>query len=420
LSKVNSEEVFMEFQRDYDVVVAGAGVAGVAAALACARAGLNTALVEKTVMTGGLATTGLINMYLPLCDGNGHQVIYGIAEELLYLSIKYGPGDVPSGWANPAYGEAAAPGTFRAQRYATHFSPASFTLALDEILVSAGVALWLDTLVCATVMEGRRLTGIEVENKSGRGLLRARCTIDATGDADVAYRAGAPCVTGDNWLSLWALQTSLARARQAVDHPDTASLLEMVRVGGNADGGGHPEGHRTYSGTNGQEVSDFLLEGRRLLREHYQARYAAGDDVDRRRLFPVTLPAMAQFRTTRRIEGLATMASDSPHSHVETSVAVVPDWRKSGPVWEVPYGALVPAGVEGLLAAGRCIAADREAWEVTRVIPPAALTGEVAGIAAVLAVKQDTTPDKLSIADVQRAVRAKHLPLHTVDVIAHV
>jgi hypothetical protein len=356
-------------------------------------------------------------MYLPLCDGHGHQVIYGIAEELLHLSIKYGPGDVPSGWTRPGFEASAGPaGPFRAQRYATPFSPASFALALDEVLVTAGVTLWLDTLVCATVMEGRRLTGIVVENKSGRGLLRASCTIDATGDADVAYRAGAPCVTDDNWLSLWAIQSSLARARQVVGNPEGPSLLEMVHIGGSATGQGHPEGHPKYDGTDGEAVTRFLLEGRRLLREHYQARYLTGGDAVRRHLFPVTLPAMAQFRTTRRIDGLATMASDPPNARVETSVAVVPDWRKPGPVWEVPYGALVPAGVEGLLAAGRCISADREAWEVTRVIPPAALTGQVAGIAAALAVKQGTTPDRLSITEVQRAVRAKHLPLHTADV----
>ena len=79
------------FEKRYDVIVAGAGVAGVAAALECARAGLKTALLEKTVLPGGLATTGLVNVYLPLCDGAGRQVIFGIAEELHRLSLKYGP-----------------------------------------------------------------------------------------------------------------------------------------------------------------------------------------------------------------------------------------------------------------------------------------------------------------------------------------
>ena len=216
----------MGFEQDYDVVVAGAGVAGVAAAMECARAGMRTALVEKTVLVGGLATTGLVNFYLPLCDGRGHQVIYGIAEELLHLSIKYGPGAVPEGW--PARG-----------RYSTSFSPASFVLALDEVLGEAGVELWLDTLVSEPAMTGSRLMGIVVENKSGRGVLRAQCVIDATGDADVAYRAGAKCVETDNWLSLWGVQASLARARQAAADPATG-LLDMVRVGGDANGRGHP------------------------------------------------------------------------------------------------------------------------------------------------------------------------------------
>src|SRR5512138_2587137 len=95
----------MDFTRNYDIVVAGGGVAGVAAALEAARSGFKTALVEKTVFFGGLATTGLIYVYLPLCDGRGRQVIYGIAEELLQLSLKYGPGTVPAGWPGGAAGQ---------------------------------------------------------------------------------------------------------------------------------------------------------------------------------------------------------------------------------------------------------------------------------------------------------------------------
>ena len=99
----------MQFDRTYDVVVAGAGIAGVAAALESARAGLCTALVEKTVQTGGLATSGIVNIDLPLCDGKGTQVTFGIAEELLHLSHKYGPGDVPPDWQTLSDGRATSP-----------------------------------------------------------------------------------------------------------------------------------------------------------------------------------------------------------------------------------------------------------------------------------------------------------------------
>ena len=83
---------------DYDVIVVGGGVAGVAAAVAASRNGAKTLFMKKTVMRGGLATAGLISWYEPLCDGEGNQMIYGIAEELIKLSVKYGLENLPAKW----------------------------------------------------------------------------------------------------------------------------------------------------------------------------------------------------------------------------------------------------------------------------------------------------------------------------------
>jgi hypothetical protein len=256
-----------------------------------------------------------------------------------------------------------------------------------------------------------------VENKSGRGVLCAAVVIDATGDADIAYRAGAPCVETDNWLSLWAVDVSLDHARKAAEDPEHISLLEMVRVGADANGRNHPVDQPKFHGTDGSEVSRFVLEGRRLLREHIQARQSALGPVGRHQHFPTALPAMAQFRTTRRIDGLATMTAAHSDADLATSVGLVPDWRRPGPVWAVPYGALVAREVKGLLAAGRCFSAEGEAWEVSRVIPPAALTGQVAGVAATLAIRQDKTPDALDVTKVQDALRARGIPLQRGDII---
>ncbi|HHE73391.1 MAG TPA: FAD-dependent oxidoreductase [Chloroflexi bacterium] len=389
----------MAFERHYDVVVVGAGVAGVAAALQCARSGLHTALVEKTILLGGLATTGLVNVFLPLCDGLGHQVIFGIAEELLWASLRYGPGAVPAIWT----GDAPRPEIGQPMpRLQATFSPAAFALALDEVVLEAGVEPWLDTLVTHPLLEGDRVVGLQVENKSGRGVLYATCVVDATGDADVAARAGAPCVTGHNWLSLWALE-----------HAHGAGL-NMVRLGADAMGRGHPDNHPIYHGVDGRQVTDFVLAGRALLRARYRAQLAE-DPEARAHSFPVTLPTMAQFRTTRRVEGRETLQADAvnlPHPH---AVGVMPDWRRAGPLREVPYGALVPRQVRGLLVAGRCIAAEGDAWEVARVIPTAASTGQLAGIAASLAVRRGCTPDALSIASVQEAVREHGLPCGMAD-----
>ena len=80
---------------EYDVVVVGGGIAGAAAAVAAAREGASTCLIEKANGLGGLATLGLIEVYLPLCDGRGRQVIAGLAETFMLNSLKYGPGEVP-------------------------------------------------------------------------------------------------------------------------------------------------------------------------------------------------------------------------------------------------------------------------------------------------------------------------------------
>jgi hypothetical protein len=396
----------MDFQKAFDVVVVGAGVAGVAAALEVARSGFKTALVEKTILFGGLATTGLVNVYLPLCDGMGRQVTYGIAEELLHLSIQYGPGTLPAGWAG-----GAAPGE-RKSRYLVRFSPAAFILGLDEALQSAGVSLWLDTLACLPVLEGRRVTGVEVENKSGRGLLSAQCVIDASGDADLAYRAGAPCVEQDNWMSIWTHQVSKGKLAAALESDNGDDLLQAtcLRLGANDSGSGHPVGMPKFYGTTGEQVTQFVMEGRRLLREYYRQQ-----PEGRRDLFSLTLPAMAQFRTTRRIVGLESMVDGQFGQHRPTSIGLTGDWRKPGPVWEIPYGALLPRGVGGLLATGRCIDSSGDAWQVTRVIPPAALTGQAAGAAAGLAVINNTMPDQISAAEVQAAMKKRNIPCHIAD-----
>ncbi len=390
------------FEKTYDVVVAGGGVAGVAAALEAARAGVRTALVEKTIQAGGLATSGLINIYLPLCDGCGRQVTFGIAEELLHLSIRYGPGDVPPDWSE---------GT---ARYQTPFSPASFALALDEALADAGVDVWLDTLMCLPVMEGSRVTGLEVENKSGRGALRAGCLVDATGDADVVWRAGGACEEGDNWLSVWAMQNDARTAAAALQRGGTLPV-DIIRLAADASGYGAVDGGSGLRGTRGEQVSRFARDGQRLLRDHYRAAQAGGERA-RHTAYPVALPSMAQFRTIRRIAGREELAAGQHGVRRAASIGLAADWRAPGHVWELPYGALLPREVTGLLEAGRCIASGGDAWEVTRVIPAAALTGQAAGMAAWMAVKAGITPDQVDIGALQRQLARAGIPAHLDDV----
>lgn len=411
---------------EYDVLVVGGGVAGVAAALEASRRGLSVALVEKTILWGGMATTGLVPIYMPLCDGHGRQVTFGIAEELFWASIKYGPGDPPSQWAgrSSAAGRAvdAAPAGDDAPwgdeesgaegRYLTPYSPAAFALGLDELVERSGAEAWFDTLAC-TPMTGDdgRVAGVEVETKSGRLALGARCTIDATGDADIAFRAGAPCQERGSFPSLLYQFTSLGLAREAVEG-DSARRLVTWHGGGSANerdvGYDGPSPKRSAADV--RELTAFLVESRRIAREKLAEEQAAAGG--RENVYPAALPHMHQVRMSRRILGRETVTADAAGRRVSSSVGMIADCRKMGAVWEVPYGSLVPQEVSGLLAAGRCSSAEGYAWQVTRLIGACAHSGQVAGIAAALAVAGDTTPERLDPADVQREAESRGIVLH--------
>lgn len=372
------------FEKSYDIVVAGGGIAGVAAAVASARRGCRTALVEKTVATGGLATNGLVNFYQALCDGNGGQVTFGLAEELLHRSIRYGFGDIPPGWKN----ERNAP---EERRFTTLFSPASFVLALDEILEESGVEVWFDTLICDVEQKDGLLCGIVVENESGRGVIRASRFIDATGSALLFRRCGAGCFTADNHPSLWEFEYNRGKFERFVwFHRETQA--------------------GKWRGLSGRQVTEFLLLARDFLRERYRKLYDSGES-DRRTHYPVLLPNMAQFRKLYAIRGAHVLDDRDAGESFPDSVGLVADWRKPGAVWEVPYSSLYAAdGPANLLAAGRCISAVNNAWEVMRVIQAAALTGEVAGVAVALSAEPRTLPAETLQQELRRLGFVLHRP----------
>jgi len=357
------------FRKKYDVIVCGAGAAGSAAALAAARFGAHTALVEKQFIPGGLATSGLVNVFLPLCDGQGKQVLGGITEELLKASIKYGPEQLPEGWDGKN-------GQCEMSRYMLRFTPAAFTLALDELLEEAGVDLWYDTVVTGAVMNGSTVCGVEVFNKSGHGILNSSsAVIDATGDADVAKFAGAELAEGESLFSVWAAGTSLKNANDAVKYDDSEMICSYIRIGAHEDGSGHPEDEKKCTGISGRDVSENAVISRRYLRNFFNGKYRKGAVF-----FPTALPAMPQFRTTRRIVGERTITeSDAGSIPEDSSMLMVPDWKVPGRLWPVYREVLIPRGIEGLIAAGRIISAEGEAWNALRVIPAAAATGECAG-----------------------------------------
>jgi len=377
-----------DFKKDFDAVVVGGGVAGCAAALESARSGLKTVLLEKQCAAGGLATSGLICIYLPLCDGNGRQVTFGIAEELLRNSITMGPGGIPPRWREER--NAAEPRRFRCT-----FSPAAFMLTLEKLLIDAGVEIWYDTRVCDAELIHGKVSSVSVVNESGFGRITARCFIDASGTCVIAHRTGLPCIENDNCMTVWALEFSEGVERDLGKNLDMWNItmssfdgesrlcLSAERRAKFYPGLSDDEllAKTVSRGCSGKIVSDFVLESHRILREHY-----AG--ADREKLFPVILPGMPQLRKIRCIRGEYVLKDGDAGKHFPDSAGLIGDWRRPGCVWEIPFRTLRPAGgIAGLLCAGRCSSASGDAWEASRVIPSAAMTGQICGLAAALSVR---------------------------------
>ena len=126
---------------------------------------------------------------------------------------------------------------------------------------------------------------------------------------------------------------------------------------------------------------------------------------------------MPQFRKISCIRGEYVLKDNEHATRFEDSIGLLADWRKPGFVWEIPFRTLYPANrLGGLLAAGRCTSASGDAWEVTRVIPSAAMTGQVAGLAAALAIDENKEPCDLSVPLLQQKLRELGFALHLSDV----
>ena len=273
----------------YDVIVVGGGIAGISAAVAAAREGSRTLIIEKGIVFGGLATVGLINWYEPLCDGRGTKMVGGIAEELIRLSVRYGFQDLPEKWGGKDSTRADG-------RFSTHFSPTIFAMAIDEFLKSNNVDILLDCLMTFPVMEDGRCMGIVAEAKDGRLFFPAKAVIDATGDASVFAAAGAETVSGRNYLGYYGHVYD----NDTIDaYRKTGNMVRMrkwVVAGVNPFAGSTNDSDRSYTGTTARDITDFVLDGRRMFFNIVRDKDPESRDVS-------MIPFMPQFRTIRKIVG---------------------------------------------------------------------------------------------------------------------
>ena len=382
----------------YDLIVAGGGIAGISAALAAARAGRRVLLLERMFALGGLATLGLVTIYLPLCDGMGHQLCFGIAEELLRLSISHGwERGYPDTWLSGS-------GEHGSQRYEVRYNAQVFAILSEQLLTREGVTILYGTTVCQVLRSHNKITHLIAENKDGRFAIPVRSAVDATGDADLFALAGEPTrlYAKGNLPAAWFYETraganTLHRvgAADVLSDDASAEIPDAVR-GGRISGIDSGELSHALISCHAQSLQTFLKNGP-VSESHSLSALA-------------TIP---QLRMTRCICGAYTLDDTEEHRRFEDSIGMTGDWRKRGPAYELPLRTLHTAGLENCMAAGRIISVTDAMWDVTRVIPVCAVTGQAAGLAMAMTDELSS----LHAADLQKGLAAQGVRLHLDTVV---
>ena len=425
---------------EVDLCVLGGSCTGVFAAIRAARLGLRVVIVEKTNCFGGTATNGLVNIWHSLFDTSGEQqIIAGLTQEVLERLKRRGA-VVENGIV---------------QRNFT-LNTEELKIELDECIGEAGVIPRLHTLYVSPFLDDGRLTAIIIEDKNGRGAIRARYFIDATGDGDLCAHLGIP------YSSLPQKQPPTTCAKiLGLDHID--GVAESLRAHG--DDYGLPEGfawwcsipgypnYRMHAASRvfGVDCSDARaltsaeIEGRRQIR--------AMLDIIRHHLQPVTPIALASLsssigiRETRHIDchyelteadvlngrsfpDTIAYSSYPVDIHLDDAPGVLfryfdgrecysridfpQEWSRwrpetlTNPTFaQIPYRCLLPKGpYENLLVAGRAIDADRGAFASIRVMVNANQTGEAAGVAVALALRDNVPLPHLDPATLRATLAA--------------
>ena len=200
---------------------------------------------------------------MPIDDGNGHKVYGGLAEELLHVCIRYGPDNLPDAWRGASD---AAPS--EAGRYMTNFNIPAAVLALDELMEQEGVDVVFDTVFSEPILEGSTVKGIIVENKSGRTAYLGKMFIDASGDADLIYRAGAETETLRTIVSHWFHELDFGLMKQGMDEGSMLRAAPLRWLGLTPSGGaGDDQEALTCDGTTSEGVNEYIRLSRGLARD---------------------------------------------------------------------------------------------------------------------------------------------------------
>ena len=399
----------VEFKKDlpiaksFDVIVCGGGVSGVSAALSAAERGKSTLLIEKSTILGGLATLGLINLFVPMCNGRGKQIIFGRCERWMRESIKYGYDTIPAEWKD---GEPTKP---TEARYVSWFPPYIFAMQLTEEVVNAGIELKFDCNAVEPIMDGNVCRGVVTLSKSGLEYFTCKMLIDTTGELDVMRRAGVPTKAGKNFATYMGKEITLDGCKRAVEKKNIYHAIKHV-FGYSASlyGTNQPEGVPMWSGLTSEEVNDYIIRNQLEMLKCLKGEDRLSRDV-------VSLPLMPQFRTSCHIIGDYTFTENDAYRHFDDSVCAINDFDRRDYLYEVPLRTLCRRDYPNMITAGRCASAEGYGWDVIRVIPPAILTGQAAANAACLAIDTGVGIADVDIKRLQSMLEEENVMIHFPD-----
>ncbi len=396
-----------------DVLVVGGGSAGLSAAVAAARNGAETVLLERFGYLGGLATGGLIILLLTMDDGAGRQVVAGLCQEAVDRMERHGGVYYPprDRWNDAApglvehyarWGLVWGSGPHRV-RYSVAFDPYAFISVADEMVREAGVQVLYQTWACEPLLEDGQVRAVVIQNKSGRRAIAPKVVIDATGDGDIFWSAGEPYELERVHPWLWFLMSNAKNLEQAFEARQGFFFRTPAEGHVLVPWGGEGRVSRKIDATDPVEVSESLVECRQMVAEE-AARLKAGvpgfEDA-----YVSLIADQLGITESRRLQGEYLMSRDDLDRPFEDAVAKTGHWTKYDCVYNIPYRSLLPRGLSNLLVAGRCISVDHRVHHATKEIPPCMATGQSAGTAAAMAVERGSTVKALDMGSLQKRLK---------------
>jgi len=439
------------------VLVIGGGPAGTCAAVASARNGAETMVVESGGCLGGMATQGLVGPFMTCYDATGEQmIIRGLFEEIVDKMVEL------KGAIHPKDVRPTSPYTAwitAGHDHLTPFTPEAMKYVLDQLAVSAGVKVLYHTSFVEPIMDGDTVKGAVVLMKNGLARIDADIVIDCTGDADVAFRAGVPCTFGNpetggvqpaslffyinnvdskaleadvkkhlhefrkvDGVSYRALHWWVEKAEAAGDWHISRKSVNIYKSVKDDEWAVNTTRIAKVDATDSESLTAAEIKGREQVQEvmNFFHKYVPGCEN-------ATLKASGStigIRESRHIAGKTTLQVQDLIAGVvpEDSIVLCSNsvdihgsggsnrtqymTIEGGRWYGVPFSCLVPQNVNGLLVAGRSLSASSDAAGAVRVMPPVMAMGQAAGTAAALCVAKGCSLDGLDFADLKAALLA--------------